>query len=173
MANTVKRSLFTMLDTDKDGVISTEDYLVRTELAAAAMGREDGDPVVLAARVAREALWADMDANGDGQVTFEEYEAWAGRDSFERVCRRAIGSLFDIADLDEDGALSRVEFMRLRQALGNSASNIATAFDVLDRNGDGLIDRDEYLNALGDFVSGLDSPMAVALHGGGVRVPAE
>ncbi|MET9438584.1 EF-hand domain-containing protein [Streptomyces sp. NPDC006551] len=160
-----KARIFAMLDVDGDGVISRHEYLTRPERAAAASGRGADDPLLPLAREAHERVYASMDANGDGAVTFEEYAAWAGADSFEEVCRPALGSLFDIADTDGDGALNRAEFSRLRAALGNPADNAEAAFDALDADGDGRIDRDAYLASIRAYVTEGASPMAEALHG--------
>ncbi|MFE2722359.1 EF-hand domain-containing protein [Kitasatospora sp. NPDC059327] len=162
--STAKRHIFTMLDTDGDGVISRPEYLARPARAAAALGRDAGDPLVRTARSAHERVYASMDADGDGRVTFEEYEAWAGAGAFDEVCRQALGSLFDLADADEDGALGPTEFTRLRAALGNSAANAAKAFDALDTDGDGRVGRAAYLASIRGFVTDGTSAMAEALH---------
>ncbi|WP_251050525.1 EF-hand domain-containing protein [Streptomyces sp. ISL-86] len=161
-----KGHIFTMLDVDGDGVISRQEYLVRPERAAAALGREGADPLVLAALAAHERVYASMDADGDGRVTFEEYAAWAGAEAFDDVCRQALGSLFDLADTDADGNLNRAEFTQLRAVLGNTPDNAETAFDALDTDGDGRIDRDEYLASIRAYVIEGASPMAEALHTG-------
>ncbi|MET9518023.1 EF-hand domain-containing protein [Streptomyces sp. NPDC002994] len=159
-----KRDIFTMLDADGDGVISRQEYLARPERAAAATGRDRDDPLVSLARTAHERVYASMDANDDGKVTFEEYAAWAGADAFDEVCRQALGSLFDLADTDSDGALSQAEFTRLREALGNPLDHANTAFEALDADGDGRIDRAAYLASIRAYVTDGASPMAEALH---------
>ncbi|MBT2442940.1 EF-hand domain-containing protein [Streptomyces sp. ISL-36] len=159
-----KAHIFAMLDVDGDGAISREEYLTRPDRAAAASGRGSDDPLVAVARSAHERVYASMDANGDGRVTFEEYAAWAGAESFEKVCRPALGSLFDLADTDADGSLDRGEFTRLREALGNPADNAGAAFDALDADGDGRVDRDAYLASIRAYVTEGASGMAEALH---------
>lgn len=161
---TAKRHIFSMLDVDGDGVISRQEYLARPERAAEALGRAGDDPLMSLARTAHERVFASMDSNQDGQVTFAEYEAWAGGEAFDEVCRPALGSLFDLADTDSDGHLDRAEFTRLRHALGNPAGNARAAFDALDEDGDGRIDRDAYLTQIRSFVTDGSSPMARALH---------
>lgn len=150
--------IFAMLDVDGNGVITRGEYLDRVDRVAAAMGREARHPTVAASRAAHEAVFADMDADHDGRVSFEEYRAWVGHDAFERSCRRALGSLFDIAD----GGVDREEFIRLRTAAGNAAADAGAAFDGLDTDRDGLIDRDIYLEGIRAFVISGASPMAAA-----------
>ncbi|GAA2219328.1 EF-hand domain-containing protein [Streptomyces nogalater] len=162
MSDSPQHRIFAMLDVDGDGAITHEEYLARVGRVASAMGRDAGHPVVAASRAAHEAVFRDMDANGDGRVTFEEYRTWVGHEAFERSCRPALGSLFDIADTDADGYLDRAAFTRLRTAAGNAATDAGAAFDALDTDRDGLIDRDAYLAGIRDFVTTGDSPMAAA-----------
>lgn len=154
--------IFAMLDVDGDGVITYAEYLERVDRVALAMGRAADQPVVASARAAHDAVFEDMDADHDGRVTFEEYRTWVGHESFERFCRRALGSLFDIADTDADGRLDRGEFTRMRTAAGNGEADAGAAFDALDTDCDGLIDRDAYLAGIRDFVTTGSSPMAAA-----------
>ncbi|GLX19483.1 EF-hand domain-containing protein [Streptomyces lavendulae] len=99
-----------MLDVDGDGVITRAEYLGRVDRAADACGRDPRHPLVAAALAAHEEVFRQMDANADGAVTYEEYRDWAGHEAFEESCRPALGSLFDLADHDGDGHLTRDEF---------------------------------------------------------------
>ncbi|GAA1549080.1 EF-hand domain-containing protein [Streptomyces albidochromogenes] len=153
-----------MLDVDGVGVISRQEYLTRPERAAAVAGRDGDDPLVSIARATHEEVYASMDANGDGKVTFEEYAAWAGAEAFDEVCRHALGSLFDLADTDADGTLTRAEFTRLREALGNPVDSAEAAFEALNSDDDGRIDRASYLASIRAYVTDGTSPMAEALH---------
>ncbi|MFD9569086.1 EF-hand domain-containing protein [Streptomyces sp. NPDC059982] len=172
MTDSPQHRIFAMLDVDGDGAITHAEYLARVDRVAAAAGRDAGDPVVAASRVAHDAVFQDMDADQDGRVTFEEYRTWVGHEAFERYCRRALGSLFDIADLDADGRLDRAEFTRLRTAAGNGESGVEEAFDALDADRDGLVDRDTYLSGIRDFVTTGTSPMAAAYGTGRAGLPA-
>lgn len=162
MTDAAKQRIFAMLDRDGDGAITHTEYLGRVDRAAAAMGRRADDPVVHAARTAHEEVFADMDADSDGRVTWEEYRDWAGHDAFERSCRPALGSLFDVADHNDDGRLTREEFTRLRVASKNAPADAEQAFDDLDTDGDGYVDRDDYLAGIHDYVTTGASPMAAA-----------
>ncbi|AUY54786.1 EF-hand domain-containing protein [Streptomyces sp. CB01881] len=153
-----------MLDTDGDGVASRHDYFVRIDRAQQATGRGNDDPLVIAARATGERAWAAMDANGDGLMTYQEYAAWVDAEKFDTVCQYALGALFDLADTDQDGALDRLQFTLLRQALGNRGDNADAAFDALDSDGDGRVSRAQYLASIRAYVTGGDSPMGDALY---------
>ncbi|MEU8976401.1 EF-hand domain-containing protein [Streptomyces monashensis] len=164
-AATVARGrIFAMMDADGDGVISADDYLSRVDRAVQATGRSEDDPLVVAARGQAHKAWGAMDANGDGKLTFEEYDAWVGADKFDNVCRFALGALFDLADADGDGALGEAEFTVLRTALNNAPGNAAAAFHALDSDGDGRVRRDDYLGSIRAYVIGDASPMGEALY---------
>lgn len=162
MSDTAKRRIFAMLDVDGDGVITLSEYLGRVDRAADACGRAPQDPLVAAARAAHEEVFRQMDGNTDGAVTYEEYRDWAGHDAFEESCRPALGSLFDLADHDGDGHLTREEFTRLRAATGNSPEGADAAFTALDTHHDGRVERTLYLTAIHDFLTTGHSPMTHA-----------
>jgi Ca2+-binding EF-hand superfamily protein len=152
------------MDTDGDGVITAHDYLSRIERVVQATGRTEDDPLVVTSRAEGLKAWEVMDANADGRLTFDEYDAWVDADKFDNVCRFALGSLFDLVDTDSDGALDRTEFTILRTALNNPADNAEAAFNTLDIDGDGRVARDAYLAAIRAYVIGDSSPMGEALY---------
>ncbi|MGW3176744.1 EF-hand domain-containing protein [Streptomyces sp. NPDC001153] len=164
VATLARRRIFAMMDPDGDGIISAHDYLSRVGRAVHATGRTEDDPLVVAAREEAHKAWGAMDANGDGQLTFNEYDAWVGADKFDNICRFALGSLFDLADADGDGALDKAQFTALRTALNNAPGNTGAAFEALDADGDGRVGRDEYLAAIRAYVIGDASPMGEALY---------
>ncbi|WP_253917138.1 EF-hand domain-containing protein [Streptomyces sp. MNP-20] len=162
MSDTAKRRIFAMLDVDGDGVITRAEYLGRVDRAADACGRDPQHALVATARAAHEEVFRQMGSNADGTVTYEEYRDWAGQDAFEESCRPALGSLFDLADHDGDGHLTRDEFTRLRAATGNSPEGADAAFTALDTHRNGLIQRSVYLAAIHDFLTTGHSPMTHA-----------
>ncbi|MFD9367135.1 EF-hand domain-containing protein [Streptomyces sp. NPDC060020] len=162
MSDAAKRRIFAMLDVDGDGVITEAEYLSRVDRAARACDRDPHHPLVAVAREAHREVFRQMDGDGNGGVTFEEYRTWAGHEAFEESCRPALGSLFDLADHDGDGRVTRGEFTRLRAATGNSAEGAAVAFTALHGDGTGTVERSVYLAAIHDFLTTGHSPMAGA-----------
>ncbi|WP_229922764.1 EF-hand domain-containing protein [Streptomyces morookaense] len=163
-ATTPTQRVFAMMDRDGDGVISAHDYLSRIDRVVQATGRPEDDPLVATARAEGLKAWGTMDADGDGRLTFAEYDAWVDGDKFDNICQYALGSLFDLVDADGDGALDRAEFTTLRTALNNPPGNAGAAFAALDTDGDGLVARDAYLAAIRAYIVGDDSPMGEALY---------
>ncbi|GHI10230.1 calcium-binding protein [Streptomyces cellostaticus] len=164
---TAQRLVFGMLDADGDGVVSRDEYMARTRNVALATGRREDDPLVVTARTLGAQAWASMDADGDGGMTFDEYAAWAGAEAFDTVCAPVLGALFDLADIDGNGALELSEFTALRTALNNPVINAEAAFAALDSDGDGRISRDDYIASIRAHVTGESSPMGEALYSTG------
>ncbi len=73
------------------------------------------------------AIFAEIDADGDGRVTVEEIEAY-------RAAR------FATFDADGNGTVSRQEFMDHAAAM--AAERAGTVFDRFDVDGDGTLTRD-------------------------------
>ncbi|WP_234316367.1 MULTISPECIES: hypothetical protein [unclassified Streptomyces] len=67
-----------------------QEYAARPERAPAAPGRADDDPLLSVAGTAHERVFASMDADQDGWVTFTEYEAWAGAEAFDEALQEGM-----------------------------------------------------------------------------------
>ncbi|GHF56652.1 hypothetical protein GCM10010218_42490 [Streptomyces mashuensis] len=163
-ATVARERVFAMMDRDGDHVVTRHDYLSRIDRTVLATGRTEDDPLVIAARTEGVRAWSAMDANGDGKLTFDEYNAWVGADKFDHVCQFALGALFDLADADGDGAVDKTEFTTLRTALNNAPDNAAAAFDALDTAGKGLVGRETYLASIRAYIVGESSPMGEVLY---------
>ena len=119
---------FAEADANDDGRVSAEEF-VAADLERADRGRDR------ARRGGERAARADgkpgdfevIDADGDGQISPQEFEA---RRQAQREARRK--RVFERVDADGDGFLSPKEFP-------SRAGRLA----AMDANGDGIVDRDE------------------------------
>lgn len=115
-SSVVQRDLWTRLDTDGDGKISTTE------------GAVDGD---------FNSDFATMDADHDGFVTDTEYRT-AAKASMEtgKEASSGKGDVMHRLDANADGSLSLAE--------GNADASIKANFSAIDANSDGMVTRAEY-----------------------------
>ncbi|MEU4226311.1 EF-hand domain-containing protein [Nonomuraea sp. NPDC026600] len=146
--------VFAVFDINGDGHISGSDFTSRAGHLCDALAPEVGSPHHDALQSAFAAWWEqlrdDIDGDGDGRVSREEFVAamlsGAGRDPrFLAAVDRVTGAVFDAADGDGDGHISREEFVRFYHAVEIPEEAISIAFDKLDTDGDGTISRQELI----------------------------
>lgn len=101
--------------------------LVVTQVAAQGMDDRSGPRGFMAS-------FAELDANGDGNLTLEEMSA-------------AGAARFALADTDGDGGLSVAELQARAEEgrLQRMADRVASMLGRRDSNGDGLLQRDEMI----------------------------
>ncbi|MCX4804319.1 oxygenase MpaB family protein [Streptomyces sp. NBC_01214] len=148
-----------VLDQTGDGRISSADLQAMAhnvcwplELAA-----EREAPVYAAFETWWQQLRTGMDADGDGQVTCEEFitAMLTGIDSgpayLEQGLHVAVRAVFHAVDTDGSGHLCADEY---RRVFGGSRVHLAElnhGFRQLDHDGDGRITEDEFVQAFTDF----------------------
>jgi Ca2+-binding EF-hand superfamily protein len=159
----VKRKLamaYYRFDHDKDGVVSEDDF---THLGAEVVrlrglepGSAEADEIIEAHRGWWDAYFKGGDADGDGQVSLEEYlaavGAWVGSD--ENAIQHAIEGnelVFDTIDQDHDGKLSADEFSLYLRAYGLTGQDANTAFGHLDLDSNGHITRAEFARNISEY----------------------
>jgi|GEM_PF-3359991 Ca2+-binding EF-hand superfamily protein len=130
------------LDTDGDGIVSTEEY----QAAVSALGIEDTD--------AANALFAEYDTDSDGKITSSEMDA-----------KRPTGppptdeqTTTSYLDTDGDGIVSTEEYQAAVSALGIEDTDAANAlFAKYDTDSDGKITADEMQAQQSKSVDSTDS----------------
>jgi Ca2+-binding EF-hand superfamily protein len=76
-------------------------------------------------------IFAQFDADGDGELTADELRA-------------GLGKVFSEIDIDGNGRVSREELANFVGRAGGHASLLPQLIIALDVNGDGMIDRGEF-----------------------------
>lgn len=170
-------NIFDLFDLDGDGAITKADGTVKfhrllTELSVPPYSDRANRLRKLAA-----AAWehlSRLDTDEDGAITRKEYLTWAcdgpsldpnrSPEELFAMARSGLEAEFALADEDEDGVLSRSEFIRLLAAFGFVESYAVAAFAALDLNDSESISQDEYFRVWHEYFSGADIGL-VALFG--------
>ena len=153
---------FNCFDHDKNGYLEERDFQAIAENVAAwcQVLTESEAYSRIAQKFASmwQALCAEVDANGDGRITLNEFLQWRQalielpREEFEQRSIKAIASfLFDLMDFDGSGTITQNEYMMLGTAYALAPREAAEAFRHLDIDGNGTITRDEFLAGVRGF----------------------
>jgi Ca2+-binding EF-hand superfamily protein len=107
------------------------------------------------------AATQQLDKNGDGRISYEEFMSWWSRgeqrfsslELSERAQKQLAASIdfFKYYDKDRSGTIDRAEFKPVYESLkaaGHQLGTIDQALTALDKSGDGLISLNEYVNWL-------------------------
>jgi tellurite resistance protein TerC len=163
---------FAVLDTSGTGVWRRDDYeRIARRLCDAFGHAADSAPaqaVTAGQRDLFDALLRHMDADGDQQITPDEFAAALGRpiqdrDGFEGAVREAAHALVRAADRDGNQVLDAAEYAELTAVYGASADEAAHAFARLDLDRNGVLDRAEFTTAIRQFFASPDAGAAGSL----------
>jgi len=127
-ADGAMRAIFDKIDTDGNGTLDRDEVAACMKLLRPSRFMD----IQLAEMDGRDEIaevMAQMDDDGDGTVTFEEFSAWW----------KAGGSLTNA---------EREEKARLRKERYSKTGAIRTVFEELDEDGSGALDRDEVRKAV-------------------------
>ncbi|XP_058057720.1 sarcoplasmic calcium-binding protein [Anopheles bellator] len=149
------RTLHGLLDVNKDGVISYDDFVLLTEKFAS-LGHLDTkakDEFRAIMRTTWEQQWGEITPYN--LVTVEQYltemhHVVNDRDLKKKV-HRFLPYLYKAVDKDRSGSISLHEFKLFFRCLGLTEENAAVSFAVIDKNGDGQITLDEFVKLGKDF----------------------
>jgi tellurite resistance protein TerC len=156
---------FAVLDTDQNGAWELADYERQARRLCGSCGHALDSlacqAVAAAQRTLFSALLAHMDANGDRQITPDEFAAAAGRaigdrPGFDAAVATAAHSLIQVADRDGNGVLDAAEYARLAAAYGASTRQAAQAFAQLDLDRNGVLDSAELTQGISQFFTSPD-----------------
>jgi len=156
---------FAVLDIDGNGVWQRDDCQRLTgrlcEAFGHAAGSAAGQAVAAGQRALFDALLPHMDADGNQEITQDEFIAAVGRTvsdraGFDAAVRTAARTLVQAADQDGNGALDPGEYARLAAVYGARAHEAAHAFGRLDRDRNGLLETAELAEAISQFFTSRD-----------------
>ena len=157
---------FAVIDTDGNGVWQRDDYEQLTRRLCGTFGHAidsaTGQAVASGQRALFDALLRHMDANGDQEITPDEFAAAMGRTiddrpGFDAAVRTAAHSLIQVADRDRNGVLDAGEYTQLAAVYGASAEQAGQAFSRLDLDHNGVLDTPELTLAITEFFASRDA----------------
>lgn len=156
---------FAVIDIDGNGVWQCHDYHHLTQRVCEAFGHavdsEAGQAVATGQRVLFDALLSHMDADGNQEISLDEFAGALGRTvkdrpGFDAAVLTAADALVRAADQDGNGVLDPGEYARLAAVYGARADEAARAFDRLDQDHNGVLDTAELAQAISQFFIGED-----------------
>lgn len=126
--------IFSLFDANANGVIDSDDFdLMTGRVLAAAVASEDGAKSAIRAAFRRywTTLATELDANGDGVITLEEFRPFVlDPERFGPTITEFAAALSALGDPDLDGLIERPLFLELMTAIGFAEANIHALFDA-------------------------------------------
>ncbi|KLJ03493.1 EF-hand domain-containing protein [Streptomyces sp. KE1] len=126
--------VFSLLDADGNGVLEARDFdLMAGRVVAAAPDSDEAAHGAMRDAFLRywTTLAAELDADGDGRITFEEYTACVlSPERFDATVDAFARALAALGDPAGEGQVSRPAFVALMTAIGFGRANIDALFDA-------------------------------------------
>ena len=165
--------VFSTWDRNGDGYITVADLDEdMTHVAAALNTSTDSAAFAMIEDVYKlwtDQIFADLDKDGDAQISLEEFLAFFGAASTEAITdlsERYCAAVCVMADADGDDRLSHAEYVRWAMAAtGASEADAEAAFSALDTSGDGYITKEELLRAMVEYATSVDDAPGNELFG--------
>ena len=151
---------FAIVDTDGNGVWQREDGEELTRRLCGTFGYAPdsalGRAVANGQRALFDAMLAHMDANGDQEISRDEFAAGLNRaiedrPGFDTAVRAAAVALIQVADRDGNGVLDPAEYRQLAAVYGTGTDEAERAFSRLDLDRNGFVDTAELSLGIGQF----------------------
>ncbi|KAG7303659.1 hypothetical protein JYU34_012209 [Plutella xylostella] len=149
------RTVHNILDVDKDGLISYNDFLLFAERFKnlGHLDEQHAQEFTQIIKLTWEEQWGAVDPYNF--VTVEQYledmHHVLNDKSLKKKAHRWLPYLFKAVDKDASGFISVKEFQLFYECLGLDHEHAAVAFAVIDTNGDGKISLKEFVKLGKDF----------------------
>lgn len=162
---------FARWDHNGDGSLQRSDFVAEARRVSETFG---ADPESSKAKAMVAAMSGNFEFHADragvsldGQISQEQFLENAeqlilheGEAAFSRMLYPIVKAVVGLADRDDDGVLSKQEFVQWLQGMGTTEADAVSAFDRIDADNNGELSVDEVLAAFCDFHSGkLDAPI--------------
>ncbi|MFC8869334.1 EF-hand domain-containing protein [Streptomyces sp. NPDC057148] len=126
--------VFSLFDANGNGVIDSDDFDLMTDRVVEAAAASD-DSAKSAIQAAFRRYWttlaAELDANGDGVITVDEFRPFVlDPERFGPTIAEFARALSALGDPDGDGLIERPLFVSLMKAIGFDEANIHSLFDA-------------------------------------------
>lgn len=151
---------FNVLDYNGDGVLEKQDFVDVADRLASMRDYEEGSSRHTAVRQEILRMWTNARAlsgkEGKAKITLEDWLAHEQKvldsnvliHSYVQGIARAI---FDILDEDNDGVISKEEYLKFFRSFRGDDEDGEIAFDKLDDEDKGHLTRKEFLEAVTEF----------------------
>ncbi|MFD8586959.1 EF-hand domain-containing protein [Streptomyces californicus] len=128
--------VFSLFDANANGVLERDDFDLmadRVVREAHASDRAAKDAMRAAFRRYWTTLLTELDADGGGEISFEEFTACVlSPERFDATISVFAEALAALGDPDGDGLIERPLFMALMRAIGFEPENIDALFDAFE-----------------------------------------
>jgi len=147
--------VFDLFDADGNGFIEATDIeLMTNRVVAAATGSGQGAKDAIRAAFARywSTMAAELDANGDGRISVEEFRSFVlSPERFGAAVEQFAAALSALGDPDGDGLIERPVFEALMKAIGFGHENLHALFDSFEPDARDLIEVEVWRAAIVEF----------------------
>ncbi|MBO0914097.1 EF-hand domain-containing protein [Streptomyces laculatispora] len=151
------RLVFSLFDANGNGAIEADDFEIMASRVVEAAPDSDNaakDAMLAAFRRYWSTLGAELDADGDGRITFDEYAACVlSPERFDLTISDFAESLAALGDPDGDGLIERPLFMALMTAIGFGRPNIDALFDAFEPSESDRIEVAAWVVGIKDYYS--------------------
>ncbi|MYR41923.1 EF-hand domain-containing protein [Streptomyces sp. SID5910] len=147
--------VFSLFDADGNGYLEPADFSLMSERVVAAVpAADDARKNRLTGAFHRygETLLTELDANGDGRISPEEFTSVVlNPQRFDATVDEFAEALAEMGDPDGDGFVARPEFVALMLAIGFARPNIEALFQAFGPDREDRVRVSTWADAIRDY----------------------